>query len=112
MAKASKKKDELAAAGPAIPAATTPAPPAVQAPGSMRAAMKAAAVSAAPVKEAAGAPEDVKIDDKDKVLLVKINDLIEETAKRNAAISRMETLDADIRPKLIKYWFEKCRAVK
>ena len=111
-----KKKDAAPlAAAPAQPAAQAPAVPATMAPGSMRAAMKAAAVVAAPVKETASGPEEVRLDPKntdDAETLVKINEFIEEVAKRDAALGRMETLDADIRPRLIDKWFSKIRAAK
>jgi len=105
-----KKKEALATA-PAVAAPAAPAVPTINAPGSLRAAMKAANVAAAPVAApAASGPDEVKIDD--PVLLKKINELIEESAKQRAAEGRKASLDADIRPNLVTRWFERCRAVK
>lgn len=104
-----KKKEDLPV-GQAQPAAQAAPVPVAKAPGGMRAAMKAAAVTAAPEKEAKAAPEDVKVED--AKLVEKINSFIEEKAKANAAVGRMNTLDGDIRPSLIRVWFEKCRSLK
>jgi hypothetical protein len=96
-------------AGPAT-AAKQETPPAASA-GDFDALMAKAGVTAAPVEEKSSAPDEISVSD-DPALMTKINQYIEEAAKRKGAEGRMKSLDPDIRKPLIQRWLDRCRKAK
>lgn len=107
MAKKKEKALADAVVAPAVAVAPAVSAPAVAADSGDLSDFLEQSTTAAPTAATKNGPEEVKLED--KKLLGKVHEFITETAKRNAALGRMGTLDADIRPSFITLWFALCR---